>query len=66
MARQPFPLVPKALLDELIHLFPERCADPTVRMREVWMQAGEQRLLRKLKQHFTQQNKLGRETEDEL
>lgn len=66
MAEQPFPHVPKALLDELIRQFPNRCATPTDRMREVWMQAGEQRLIRKLKHHFTQQNKLGHETEDEL
>lgn len=64
MAEQQPPLVPKVLLDWLIRTFPLACADPTDRMREVWMKAGEQRIIRKLKHLYTQQNKLGHETED--
>lgn len=54
---QAFPIVPRLLLERLVHLFPITPADPTKRMREVWMQAGEQRIITKLKHEYTKQTK---------
>lgn len=54
---QAFPIVPRPLLERLITLFPLQCADPCDRMREVWMKAGEQRIIRKLQHEYTKQNK---------
>ena len=54
---QAFPLVPRLLLERLERLFPVQCADPTKRMREVWMQAGEQRIIKKLRHEYNQQTK---------
>lgn len=36
------------LVDMLDELYPERCADPADPEREVWMKAGERRLVRRL------------------
>jgi len=45
-----FPEVTNELLRELDKRFPERCPDPKDSEREVWMKAGERRLVRFLHQ----------------
>lgn len=50
------PVVPKDLLDALEVRFPERCPEPEWSDREIWIRAGERRVVRFLKRVFEQQN----------
>jgi hypothetical protein len=43
-----FPYVPPELLQKLNQLYPDRCPDPNDSEREVWMKAGERRVIAKL------------------
>jgi hypothetical protein len=49
------PSVTPELLTYLDKLFPERSADPSWTDREVWMRAGERRVVRKLIETFNDQ-----------
>lgn len=42
------PVFSSDLILELDKDFPERCPDPSTTEREIWMQAGERRLVRML------------------
>lgn len=50
------PVVPKDLLDALDARFPERCPEPEWSDREIWIRAGERRVVRFLKRICEQQN----------
>lgn len=43
------PPISDALLDFLEAAYPERCADPKDTDREIWMKAGERRLVARLR-----------------
>ena len=47
--RHPVPPISTALLDHLDIHYPERCADPNDTEREIWMKAGERRLINRLR-----------------
>jgi len=53
------PVVPRALLEWLIETFPLRSPDPSESSREIWMRAGEQRIIAKLRHEYKEQNKRG-------
>lgn len=44
------------LLARLSELFPERCARPGMDLADIWMEAGEQRVIRKLRDAFEEAN----------
>lgn len=46
------------LLDELEELYPNRCADPNDSNREIWMKAGEQRILAFLRDQYELASKI--------
>lgn len=50
------PVVPQELLEALDRRFPERCPEPEWSDREIWIRAGERRVVRFLKRVFEQQN----------
>lgn len=56
MQEHPFPHIPKPLLDELDRRYPERSAEPDWSDRDVWLRAGERRVVRFLKEQFRRQN----------
>ena len=56
MQNSPFPHIPNALLDELNQRYPERSPEPEWSDREVWIRAGERRVVRFLKEQFKRQN----------
>jgi hypothetical protein len=43
------PAISKALVEWLSHLFPDHCPDPAMSDREVWMEAGAAKVVRKLR-----------------
>lgn len=45
----PFPLVPEELLDALDAIFPERCPDPAMDDRRIWMEVGKREVVRYLR-----------------
>lgn len=49
------PPLSQALIDALDARFPERCADPADTDREIWMKAGERRLVNTLKGELRKQ-----------
>jgi hypothetical protein len=51
-----FPHIPKELIEELDNRFPERCPDPLWTDREIWIKAGERRLVKFLLAHYERQN----------
>jgi hypothetical protein len=48
------PLDP-ALIEALDRMYPERCPDPSWNDREIWMRAGERRLVRRLQEELRRQ-----------
>jgi len=50
-----FPKVPKALLDALDKMVPERCPDSSESDRDIWLYSGQRHLVRFLKQRFEEQ-----------
>ena len=56
MKPKDFPTVPEALLKELDRLFPERCPDPNLSDREVWIKVGQREVVRFLLKKFEIQN----------
>lgn len=46
---QHVPPIPADVIEWLDRLYPEKCADPKDTDREIWMKAGERRLVRRLK-----------------
>lgn len=52
---KPFPPVPKELVQALDERFPERSPDPEWSDREVWMRAGERRVVRFLLRKLQEQ-----------
>ena len=57
-----FPLVPRPLLERLEKVFKNEVPLFSDTNREVWAKAGEQRVLKLLRDHFNKQNKLSKET----
>lgn len=55
--KQPFPGVPKPLLDRLKEIFPDQLPTNFVNPFETGRLIGQQDVLRKLKHEFDQQNK---------
>lgn len=51
-----FPIIPKLLLDELNKRYPERSAELDWSDREVWLRAGERRVIRLLNEMYKRQN----------
>ncbi len=51
-----FPIINKALLDELDKRFPERSAEIEWTEKEVWHRAGQRYVIRFLKAQFDRQN----------
>ncbi len=49
MTDEQFPLIPLELLKELDRRFPERCPDPTMTEREIWLMTGRREVVRFLK-----------------
>jgi hypothetical protein len=56
MQENNFPLIPKPLLDELNQRYPERCAEPEWANHDIWMKAGERRVVRFLNEMYKRQN----------
>jgi len=56
MQEEQFPPIPKPLLDELNKRYPERSAELDWSDREVWVRAGERRVIRFLNEMFKRQN----------
>lgn len=56
MQDKPFPLIPKILLDELNERYPERSPELEWSDREIWLRAGERRVIRLLNEMFKRQN----------
>lgn len=52
------PAIPADLMQWLDEAFPEKCPDPDDTKREVWMKAGERRLVRRLLAHFKKQEQV--------
>ena len=51
------PAISKGLVEWLSKLFPDRCPDPEMSDRQVWMAAGAAQVVRKLKHEFDNQAK---------
>lgn len=51
-----FPLISKPLLDELNQRYPERSAESEWSDREIWLKAGERRVVRFLNEMYKRQN----------
>lgn len=56
MQEKNFPLIPKPLLDELNQRYPERSAETEWSDREIWLKAGERRVIRFLNEMYRRQN----------
>lgn len=54
MSRQ-LPPIPRPLMDALELLFPERCPNPNDSEREIWMKAGERRVITVMRQQYERQ-----------
>ncbi|TIQ65461.1 MAG: hypothetical protein E5X41_14985 [Mesorhizobium sp.] len=52
---QHVPPIPADVIEWLDRLYPEKCADPKDADREIWMKAGERRLVRRLKLELKRQ-----------
>lgn len=52
----PQPLITEELMNYLNKLYPERCPDPRHNDREIWMRAGERRVVRFLQSVFDGQD----------
>lgn len=50
-----FPPIDHVLMAELERIFPHRCPDPKDSEREIWMKAGERRVVDFLKAHYGDQ-----------
>jgi len=57
MTDTPTPAVPKALLEWLSKVYPDRCPRPEDSSREVWMAAGRADVVRKLRAAYEDQTK---------
>jgi len=55
VADTPIPLISKALVDWLDRLFPDRCPNPNMSDRDVWIAVGRADVVRKLKYEHEQQ-----------
>lgn len=55
MQESNFPLIPKPLLDELNERYPERSAEVEWLDREIWLRAGERRVIRFLNEMYKRQ-----------
>jgi len=55
MADTPIPSISKALVDWLDRLYPDRCPNPNMLEREVWIAVGRADVVRKLKHEHEQQ-----------
>jgi hypothetical protein len=53
---QDFPAVPEVLLKELERRFPDRCPDPKLTDREIWMKVGAVQVVRFLRAQFDEQH----------
>lgn len=53
------PLTVEALIEALDKSYPERCPDPSWSDKEIWMKAGERRLVRRLLVLLESQNTSG-------
>lgn len=51
------PDIPKALLDALQKLYPEKSADPSWSDREIWIRSGQRQVVRFLQHKFDEQTK---------
>ena len=51
-----FPEVPKALLEQLEYLYPDRCPQVSSSEREVWLATGAVQVVRLLRHHYEKQN----------
>lgn len=51
-----FPYIPPSLLEELNQRYPERSAELDWSEREIWVRAGERRVIRFLNEMFKRQN----------
>jgi hypothetical protein len=58
----PVPHITVPVVEYLDTIFPDRCPDPTISEREVWMNAGSARVVRKLKHMIQVQESSARET----
>ncbi len=56
MQEHNFPLIPRQLLDELNHRYPERSAEAEWSDREIWLKAGERRVVRFLNEMYRRQS----------
>ncbi len=56
MPNDNFPIIPKHLLDALNERYPERSAEIDWADRDVWVKAGERRVIRFLNEMFKRQN----------
>jgi len=57
--RHAVPPIGEALLNYLDTVYPEQCADPRDSDREIWMKAGERRLVQRLRNLCTRQDASG-------
>lgn len=55
--RHQMPPILPALVDHLDRLYPERCASPDDSDREIWMKAGERRIVRHLRNMLEKQER---------
>ncbi len=55
MTEKQFPTIPQPLLDELNQRYPERSAELSWSDREIWIKAGERRVVRFLNEQFKHQ-----------
>lgn len=51
-----FPYVPPELVQKLATLFPNRCPEPTMSDREIWMAAGAAQVVALLQRHLNDQS----------
>ena len=57
--KQRTPIITQELIDYLTTLHPLRSPDPLAPDREIWIEAGRQKLIAHLKTLYEQQNKRG-------
>ena len=56
MNEQTLPFIPQDLLDDLNRRYPERCPEADWSDRDIWLKAGERRVIRFLNEQFKRQN----------
>jgi hypothetical protein len=56
MTEQTLPFIPQDLLDDLNRRYPERCPEVDWSDRDIWLKAGERRVIRFLNEQFKRQN----------